>query len=99
MKCPKCNEEIDKKIFCPECSKATSTQYNDLATWGATRLEICVAAASGEDVESLARRLKVESKDGKHLFDASGWSIHAIANFYWSCADAIRRNKARIGNG
>lgn len=54
----------------------SNQQYLRLGKWAATREEIAISAMAGEDIESLANRIKLST-------ELEHWSVHAVANNYW----------------
>jgi hypothetical protein len=65
-------------------------QYLHLGKWAATREEIAVGAAAGEDIESIANRLKLST-------ELEHWSVHAVANNYWHFLNRVAVRKDAYG--
>jgi hypothetical protein len=48
-----------------------------------TRLEVCIAAASHEDIESVANKIR------KDQTTYANWSVHAVGAWYIRCKQEI----------
>ncbi len=67
-----------------------SQQYQYLRKWAATREEIAVGVMAGEDIESIANRLKAST-------ELEHWSVHAVANTYWHFRERATVRKEAYG--